>query len=188
MQNANKPCIAIDYDGVIADTNQLKADWIRENLGVSISPGLCDRTRCVKHIGVEAYNRMAKVVYDREYSLQAQPLAGLKSAIPALAKLFRLIILSTRDNSNIRWVNEWLYSYGLYEQFTDIVSSYQKQKLGIASELRATALLDDDIRHLRVSGFLSVRRFHFDRDLFEDIQREGQIVHVKSWTAFLQVL
>jgi len=188
MQDEKKPCIAVDYDGVVADTSQLKADWIRENLGMSVSPGICDRTRCVERIGTRQYNRMAKVVYGREYSLRAQPVAGLKSAIPILAKSFRLVILSARDDSNILWVTEWLQKHGLYQHFSGVISTQQRQKLETASELGAAALFDDDIRHLRGPGLTSVRRFHFDRDLPEDVRTEKQLVHVKSWHVFLQLL
>ena len=61
--------IAIDYDGTIADTNRVKADWILQNLGQVVAPWNCDRTNCVPIIGESAYQIMGDVVYERESTL-----------------------------------------------------------------------------------------------------------------------
>ncbi len=62
---SRRPAIGLDYDGIIADTNRVKARWIREHLGVEVEPWRCDRTRCVPIIGASAYESMGEVVYER---------------------------------------------------------------------------------------------------------------------------
>ena len=141
--------LAFDYDGVIANTNQVKSEWIARNLGQEVPPWQCDRTRCVPVIGLAAYERMSREVYGREASLGAQPMPGAIEGIRELAAMHRLVIVTARDEERMRWTREWLHSAGIERCFADIRSSVGGSKPDIVAGLGAAALVDDDARHLR---------------------------------------
>lgn len=188
MHLFEKPCLAIDYDGVIVDTNTIKAIWIAENLEIEIRPGSCDHTRCIPYIGAEAYSRMSSLVYGKEYSLLAQPLLGVESAVSSLSKNFCLIIVSARNELQIGFVSEWLKLRNMAEFFEDIISCDLKTKLHIANELSALAILDDDVRHLQYPDYTNIAKVHFDIDLSNDIEYESNLIHVKGWNPFVEYI
>ena len=49
--------IGIDFDGTIADTNQVKAEWIKKKLRIDLPPSKCDRSQSVPIIGLENYKK-----------------------------------------------------------------------------------------------------------------------------------
>jgi putative restriction endonuclease len=75
------PTIGIDFDGTIADTNQVKAQWIKKKLGIDLPPPKCDRSQCVPIIGLDNYEKMAAFVYDEAGTHAAPPVSGALKAL-----------------------------------------------------------------------------------------------------------
>ena len=114
--------ITIDYDGVIADTNSQKSEWISDNLGYNVPPYFCDRTNCVRYIGKSRYEELSKIIYDREYSLSAEPISGSIKIIKKLSTKYSLFIISARSDEKLIWAKEWLRMKGINTFFNSIMS------------------------------------------------------------------
>jgi len=181
--------LAIDYDGVVADTNALKAHWITAELGLRVPPWRCDRSQCVPIIGEEQYKAMIAMVYGKELSSQANPVAGVVRGIGALtAQGWQVIIVTARNADRIRWAKLWLKTHTLGKMIRDVISADGTTKGAIVERTQALAILDDDIRHLTNIRIPAVQRFHFAPGLrTNSIQREG-IVHVRNWKTFVDIL
>ncbi len=151
--------VAIDYDGTIADTNRQKVQWIRANLGIEVEPWECNRTDCVPLIGIEAYERMGRDIYERKCSLDAPEVPGALQAIRGLARTAELHIVTARPPRIMNYSREWLQEKDVIGCLAGIVSSEGAAKSDICAALGARVLIDDDIRHLRdveVEGLVRV--------------------------------
>ena len=182
-----KPTLAFDYDGVIANTNRLKSQWIAEYLGRDVAPGLCDRTRCVPIIGLDTYNLMSNEVYGREASLRAQPMPGAVEGIQALSQKHRLAIITARDEERLQWTREWLQNRDLARFFSVVRSSVGTSKPEIVTELGALSLVDDDPRHLRGAPEAPFARLLFAQGAHPD-GIEPEITVVSDWPALVAAL
>lgn len=139
---------ALDYDGVISDTNSIKASWIKERLGIDIPIYECDRTTCVPLIGEEQYNKMSEDVYGRELSLQAKPVLGVYEALETLTRHGPLYVITARKEDNLAFAHEWLKKNDLEHFIDQIISLDNNSKITIAENLSCKVLIDDDKRHL----------------------------------------
>jgi phosphoglycolate phosphatase-like HAD superfamily hydrolase len=180
--------IALDYDGVIADTNQVKSDWIAETLSLDVPPWLCNRTECVPIIGLENYNRMSPIVYGREASLRARPVPGVLEALQTLRQMYRLAIVTARTEEQIQWTGEWLAAQGIEDAFEGIHSSSGGMtKAEIVCQLGAIALIEDDVRHLLKAPEVQFARIHLAPHLEIGTSHPG-IITAGDWAAVLSVL
>jgi phosphoglycolate phosphatase-like HAD superfamily hydrolase len=183
-----KEAIALDYDGVIADTNQVKSDWIAQNLSLEVPPWLCNRTECVPIIGLENYNRMSPIVYGREASLRARPMTGVLEAVQALRQTYRLAIVTARTEEQIEWTREWLAQQGIEGVFESIHSSSGGiAKADIVRQLGAIALIEDDIRHLLKALDVRFARIHLVPHGEGEASHPG-IVTVRDWMTLVTAL
>lgn len=180
--------IALDYDGVIADTNQVKSEWIAEHLGMDVPPWLCDRTECVPIIGLENYAQMSPVVYGREASQRARPLPGAVEAIQSLRRTCRLAIVTARTAEQIQWVREWLAHQGIEDAFEGVYSSSGGMaKADIVRRLGAIALVEDDVRHLLQAPETRFARIHLAPHQ-EGASSHPGIAVARDWAAALAML
>lgn len=142
------PCLGIDYDATIADTNSVKAAWILDNLGLDVSPCQCDRTSCVPIIGLENYEAMSSVVYERDHTLAALPIAGALDALRTLSIYSRVYIITARPPYRIAFAKTWLERHGAADTISNIFSSAASDKQSLCREHGVNVLVDDDVRHL----------------------------------------
>lgn len=174
--------LAIDYDGVIADTNSMKSEWIGINLGLDIPPWKCDRTHCVPLIGERPYDDMGDFVYGGEASSQANPVPGALQGIKRLVHLgWEVHVITARDEDRIEWARSWLDDHGLKSNIVGISSSNGSRKLDIAETIGAAALLDDDLRHLVDIPKDKVRTWYLARNLRVTDKTVQGIIHVRNW-------
>jgi len=179
--------VVLDYDGVIADTNQLKSEWIATTLGVNVPPSRCDRTQCVPGIGLSNYEKMSEYVYDRKASLLAKPVPGSIRGIAQLSQQSRLFIVTARTKERIKWAEEWLSQNGMADKFDDIISSNGRAKGDLVSRLEASAMVDDDERHLRGLEQYEFQKYHFAPFMKKRyLHMPGaDIVRVRNWRTLL---
>lgn len=142
------PCFGIDYDATVADTNSVKATWIREHLGLEVSPWQCDRTTCIPIIGLESYEAMSSVVYERDYTLAAAPIAGALDALRTLSLHSSVYIITARPPYRIAFAETWLEQHGVADTISNIFSSAASDKQTLCREHGVNVLVDDDVRHL----------------------------------------
>lgn len=161
-----KPGIALDYDGVIADTNSVKSRWIRRHLRRDIPPWETDRTNCIRLIGIEDYLRMSPEAYGWTASLGARPVPGARRALRALAARCRVTLLTARSGAMLRGCKAWLRRNGL-DRFVDGFLTGGRAKGGGESKTALCArhgirvLVDDDERHFIAVDDPSVLRILF---------------------------
>jgi len=139
---------AVDFDGVIADTSELKARWIADNLGWTVSPHQCDRTSCVPLIGLECYEKMSSIVYEREETEALQPVPDVDSGLRELSTVGPVHVVTARPDRRARFALDWIVSHDLGQYVTSLVSSSGRLKSDIIAELGSRVLIDDDVRHL----------------------------------------
>ena len=182
------PVLAIDYDGVVANTNEIKSLWIRNYLGLKVPSWRCDRTQCVPLIGIDNYEQMSQVVYGRKASLDAKPVAGAVQSIQRLSKLFRLYIVTARSKEKINWVHQWLVMNSLATFIQEVVSSVGKGKADVIVHIRAVALLDDDLRHLVSLAEYDFLKFNLAPNLRVRYTKKDDVIQVRSWKAFSELV
>lgn len=154
---------ALDYDGVIADTNALKSAWLRDKRGLDLPRWQCDFTSSVPIIGRETYDRMAVDVFGEEGTAQAPPVPGVEAALAALAGRGPVYIITARDERKAAFSRQWLDDHRLARHITDIIAQDDRPdrpKVGIAEELGCHTLVEDDERHLlpgAIAGLIHLR-------------------------------
>jgi hypothetical protein len=159
------PTLVLDFDGVLCDSNVVKSEWIRDQLGLEIPPRLCDRSDCVTLIAEGDYDRAAAFAYEREGTLRAAPIVGAPEAVAELARDFRLVMLTARPTLRLGYAAEWLAAQGMAPHFSELRSCTVEghSKIAIVRALGAVAFVDDDERHL--GGTLApLTAFHFGHD------------------------
>ena len=187
--------IGIDYDGTIANTSEVKADWIRAHVEMEIPPWKTDRTSCVPIIGLQTYERMGQFVYEREGSLRARDVPGSLDAIKELARNFRIFIVTARKSEQIRWCKEWLRERDLdsliHAYFSTAGNSphgSEPSKLQVCRDHDIDVLIDDDERHLEGSEVPHVRRILLKSGCSEMIRVPEGAELARSWPEALRIL
>jgi len=140
--------VAIDFDGVVANTTVGKRAWILDNLGLRYSERACSRSDLVPVIGDAQYSLMQANVGFAD-TLAAFPMSGCVYWLRRLSSCGRVFIVSARPKEKIVWVGRWLDAWGLTDAVSDVISSHGLSKMQVVRHIGAQCLVDDDIRHLR---------------------------------------
>jgi phosphoglycolate phosphatase-like HAD superfamily hydrolase len=187
--------IGIDFDGTIADTNALKAKWLREQKGIIIAPWLLDRTNCIEELekimltsqAKDTYEELSKVVYNRENTLLLTPIAGALEAIARLSsnnELFMITARSTKLIDSLDWLKEknaLKYFKAWYS--SNLIDKYLERKLSkqeICEVYGMNILIDDDQRHLNKINIMSLNRILLKNGLENSGYKDGIYV-AKNW-------
>jgi len=173
--------IGLDFDGTIADTNAVKSDWIKVELGMHVPPYLCDRTSAVPIIGDENYRRMREQVYSEKNTSQFVPVTGLDAALTEMSLHSEFLLVTARGN--LKLVRAWLKSHGFLEriQMSDQPSNHLK-KLEICRAFGIDLLVDDDSRHLPSSSEGAIHGVLF-KPGSPSSYRVGDLPICRSWEA-----
>jgi len=142
------PMFALDYDGVIADTNSLISQWLRDHLGMERPAYFCDWSQLSPVIGEARYREMGSWVYGEEGTALAEPVPGVEAALEALAAAGPVYLITARNEALTRYTRGWLDARGWLRYFTDVITQGERLKVDIAKGLGCRALVDDDQRHL----------------------------------------
>lgn len=179
--------IAIDYDGTIADTNEVKASWIKQHLGIEVPSWKCDRTSCIPIIGVANYELMGEFVYGEEATAKTKPVSGAIQAMGTLSDLASLFVVTNRRTSNITFAQKWLKAQSIATLVQAVMSSAQRSKARICADLGISLLLDDDIRHLVAAENTELEVVLFKPGSDEDCL-PGGVKRVRTWQEFVALL
>ncbi len=181
-----KLSLAIDFDGVIAETLSRKSAWIARHLGMAIAPADCSKSRCEPRIGAENYRRMSRELgYDD--TLDCFPFTGALAGLQRLAREFAISVYTARPEEKAHWAREWFRHHGLAGTIKEVVSTYGRSKVALAVAEGSVALVDNDIRHLREETPASTRRIFFAPDAVSADGVSG-VVTVGGWKELTEVL
>jgi len=161
--------VALDFDGTVADTNFVKSEWIKNNLGLNIPPYQCDRTSCVPIIGIENYNKMGQDVYSKSHTPNIPIVSGCVEGIAKLKSIGQLFIITARTGERLLAALEWLSRYQGTKGLSVIgVDTNLYSKLVKCRENDASVLIDDDERHLHNSQKFGIYGILFKNDAPND--------------------
>ncbi len=138
--------VIIDFDGVIANTPELKSDWIRKNLNLLVPSWHTDRENCIPLIGEQNYERMAEEVYTDS---GISEILGMRNGIYRLKSLgFKLYVLTSRAPNRQQYARKWLSEKGLMQYFEDFLCIDGSSKAPFIERLSPYAVIDDEMRFL----------------------------------------
>lgn len=173
--------LAIDFDGTICDTNSVKAEWIKRELGLEVMPYLCDRTCCTELIGDEEYHRMSAYVYSNNVTWKTRPVPGALKALSVLRSCHQILIVTARTGQKLKAANCWLKRY---RETRDLVcyglDTDQTSKAELCQDQNAQMLLDDDERHVHSAIALGVKGILFKNSAPLSFQRR-EVEVCRSW-------
>lgn len=181
-----RPNIAIDFDGTIADTNLVKARWIKENLGLDVPAASCDRTSCVPIIGTANYESMAQSVYGDSVTAITPPVPRAVKAIQLLARRATLLVVTNRCEANVRYAERWLAQQGVSRCIDAVISAAGTTKDRICVDSRLDILLDDDIRHRPSAANAHIAFVLFD--LHKNRLAPPNVDRVHTWDEFVDLV
>jgi hypothetical protein len=181
-----KPALAIDFDGVIAETLSRKSAWISRHLGLAIDPAECSKSRCEPRIGTENYRRMSRELGYVD-TLECPPFAGAVAGLRQLATEFAISVYTARPEEKAHWAREWFRHHGLGGTIGGVVSTYGRSKAALAVAAGSRALVDNDIRHLREETPAGTRRIFFAPDAGAECAPAG-VITVRGWSDLVEAL
>lgn len=145
--------IALDFDGVIADTNKEKIKWMKEK---GLNARNVDKTsfyselkeKLTKNEIEQLYKEMSKNIFLPEILERTQPVQGAIETIKKISEKFDIYIITARTEKLIEPIYEWLGKYDINKNIKKIISSSYELKQDICLKNNISFLCDDDIRHL----------------------------------------
>ena len=179
---------ALDFDGVIADTNLTKSNWIRDHLNLNVPPWKCDKTSSLPIIGLQTYQRMADEVYDREPTMKTSPVPGAIASIRYLSTKWRLHCVTARKHIQAQWTIEWLEKQGILRLFCSVEAVDENPKSEVVARTNAIGLLDDDLRHLWHRPSSPILKLHLASYLRVPLSQDDDVTHVRNWKAVRKVM
>lgn len=180
---SRRPGIALDFDGVIADTGRQKVDWLRANISRDLCPGSTDRSTLVPMIGETAYDQMQASV-GFESTLSALPVEDAVQGVMRLAGRYEVHILSFRIEEKRLWMVRWLEIHGLFDAVKSVHCGTAAAKVKQAAAIGCQILVDDDVRHFEMAEGYGITPILFAASH----TLEGQHRHVAGWRQLLKLL
>lgn len=180
--------IAFDFDGVIANTNKEKIEWLRSK-GYSIK--CADKTSFYSELSQnlansqieKLYNNMSKIIFQPETLDKTKPILGAIKTIKRLSHKFNIYIITARTEELIKPIYDWLKKYNLSENIQDIISSSYESKQDICLKNNICFLCDDDVRHLVNKKVKRRVLFNTDKRKLKD-----DIIVAESWDEIERIL
>lgn len=180
----SRSSLAVDFDGVVADTGTLKCRWLQRELGIRTLPDLTDRSSLLRLVGLNDYLRMQASI-GLESTLTALPLPGCTDALEKISKKFSILIVTARSSENTVWISRWLDQYGLIELVNAVIETCASPKVLVARQLGCSALVDNDLRHLLGRDDVALRRLYFSQT---GVVNDANVERVRSWTEVVEKL
>lgn len=183
--------LSFDFDGTIADTNQMKSKLIKKRFGLDIPPWQCDRTLCTLQIGDDAYHELTKIVYEQASTLKTPPLPEALEYIKKLAEVAELYLLTARPQKRLDYAKEWLEHYNIKNHFKRLLSARGnddswRSKLEICQANKFDLLMDDDQHHLESDRVDDIIKVLIKNDCHDKIAVPANTKLVCSWREFYE--
>lgn len=158
--------IALDFDGVIADTSVIKREYLK-SIGI-FCPSVNKHDFFFNLQGLypheellRIYEKMNQRLFDWQYMKMVLPMPG---CIPSLQLLcagrgLRFHVITNRSEPTLHIVERWLCGSGAAPYISSVLSSAETRKQALCLARGIGIICDDDIRHVQ-EPFLPCR-IHF---------------------------
>ena len=173
--------LAIDFDGVIADTSTLKQAYVKERLGQEVSIAETDKATLPTIIGEESYKEMIRAIYSSK-PLEAPVVEGAKKCLKELAKHHTLIIVTNRSDEEIHVMTSYLQKHGL--QHDKVVNTPGQSKEEICLAEGVDAILEDSLAQLARFKRGRTRLYLLTRPYNKGMHPPPNIERTESWRDF----
>jgi hypothetical protein len=195
--------IALDFDGVVADTEPAKARFAREELGLDLDLSSMKRHRFVERFGTgegeRLYDQIIQGVYGSERMLtQVTPLPRAREGILLLQTWgYRCVIVTSRrgsaeqGDSRAGWAWRFLQHHCFSISRSDFFNVDDGPKHAVCQQVGALGLVDDDYAKLLpvieagLTGYLFSARTNLDA---ERRHRPFLALRVRDWPHLLEIL
>lgn len=155
----NPRILAIDFDGVIADSDKAKLIFAREELGLQVSESQLKHRYFVEIFGekqgTDLYRRIIRTIYHSERMLTVPLVPGASEGLAALQQAgWEYVVITSRDGSPHEEGSSAYCGWKLMEQKgihilkRDFINVNESSKLAACLSRGAYGLMDDDYSKL----------------------------------------
>lgn len=193
--------IAIDFDGVIADTDPLKLSFARNVLGLKCDQSMMKLNYFIQEFGVQGgkiYGNIIKGVYQTDLMLTAKVIRDAKESIAELQEQgWRCIVVTSRtgainqESSALYWAWRFIQANDINISNNNFFSSQGDSKLAICKSTEAFALVDNDYEKLLPiidSGLLGYLFSSSTNSMAEKENRDFRAIRVNGWLDIIKRL
>jgi hypothetical protein len=179
--------IGLDFDGVMVDHGDHKVRLAAAR-GFDLARWQANTNVMKEFLPAEDYSEIKEVIYTL-LTPHAPPMTGLLEHLSALDG--ELYLISARRTASIRFAQEWLQGYRVYdhipaERVYFCSSSDEKHKF--VRQLGIDAYLDDKVSVLESLPY-QTRKVLFDSDsISERVELQPDIEVAKDWSEFVRMM
>lgn len=187
--------IAVDIDEVLMPHFQDLADWYNRHYGTELTLAN-NHPKTTEDWGTDSFEEAVRRVQQFLLSdtfKNSQPFEEAKEAIKRLAKRYKLVVITSRDDLVRETTHRWLEIHfkDLFEEthFTAMYSLKGKarHKADIAKEIGADYLIDDSVEHVGRAAKTGVTGILFgDYPWQEGVRLSRGVVRLKNWQEVLE--
>lgn len=140
--------IGIDFDGVIADSTELKIEYAKNHYNLDLQPEQCTKHKAVASgMTTEQYEKMVSEIYSSNISQEAKPVKHAKGAIEDLIQEgCQVYIITSRNDKELEQAKKWLQKNHFPQ--IEIINTSNQPKDSIAKKLGLNLLIDDTLGKL----------------------------------------
>lgn len=198
----NSKTIAIDFDGVITNSDFAKANFARNELGLDVTEHVMKESYFVELFGNERgkmlYSQIIKGVYQTEKMLEVPMMPFSREGISSLIKAGWICVVVTsrsgmvsEKGSSAYWSWRFLQENGYEIKRRNFVNVNGKSKLDVCIELNTYGIVDDDYSKLVPLINAGLKGFLFSTQTNSNAEKEYSPfygIRVKDWMHLTQVL
>lgn len=190
-----KKTIAVDIDEVLMPHFQDLVDWYNQNYGTKLTLAN-NHPKNTEGWGTdsfdEAVRRVQKFLVSDTFK-NSQPFEEAKAAVRHLAKNYRMVIITAREDIVKETTYRWLKTHfeDIFEE-THFTSAYSLQgkarhKADIAKEIGADYLIDDSTEHIEKALETGITALLFGEYPWQadKVVLKG-VIRVKNWQEVLE--
>ena len=190
--NRDFPIYGIAFDGVIAATDELASQWLKNKRGLTVPSHMIAGEYLIRLIGKDSYDRMSAEVYG-DSTPQAEPIHWVAGTLLSLSLNNNLYVVTTRPPERKRAAGIWLAEYDLLDLFVDLLGTKDHDipndtKLAICQRYGMKAMVDNDPRHLVGEVHDDFTKVLLKEGSTEDIETSDGVILARNWDEVLVAL
>jgi hypothetical protein len=198
----NSRTIAIDFDGVIADSDALKLKFAREELGLDVTEEQIKQHYFQQIFGEERglklYRHIIRTIYHSDRMLEVTLTPGACEGLAALDKAgWKPVVVTSRagsphmEGSSAYWGWKVMRNHGIAIKKEDFINVNESSKLEACLARDAYGLLDDDYSKLADVIDGGLKGFLFSTKTNRRAEEEYKpflAKRVNGWPEFVSIL
>jgi hypothetical protein len=198
----NNNTIAIDFDGVIANSDFAKVNFARNELGLDVTEHLMKERYFIELYGGERgktlYSHIIKSVYHSKQMLRVPMMPFSREGISQLRKAgWTCVVVTSRsgslnDNgSSAYWAWRFLQENKYDIEERSFINVNDKSKLDVCLALNSHGLVDDDYSKILPIIDAGLKGYLFSTQTNNNIEKESPMFHgirVDDWNHLVRIL